>query len=79
MVSRSTTSTCRKPLSARFFSSSHPIPPDPIRSMRQDRISESRDSPSEASMPRRMGGQGGGGGGSLGVVASSSVILEVCV
>ena len=57
MVSRSTTSTRRKPDSARFFNNSHPMPPEPMSNMREFSIEASNVGPREACRPRRMGGQ----------------------
>jgi len=57
MVSRSTTSTRRKPDSARFFNNSHPMPPEPMSNMREFSIEVSNVGPREACRPRRMGGQ----------------------
>lgn len=56
MVSRSTTSTSRNPLSARFLRSSHPMPPDPMSRILDARIDERRSGPRADRMPRRIGG-----------------------
>ena len=57
MVSKSIISTLRKPERARFLSSSHPMPPEPTRRMREERIWERRVGPRAAWIPRRIGGQ----------------------
>ena len=57
MVSKSMISTLRKPERARFLSSSHPMPPEPTRRTREERIWERRVGPRADWIPRRIGGQ----------------------
>eukprot|EP00956_Cyclotella_meneghiniana_P008841 scaffold12110_cov58-Cyclotella_meneghiniana.AAC.4 len=68
MVSKSTTSTRRNPDRAKFLSSSHPMPPEPMRSIREVKILVRRGGGRAACRPVRIGGIDGG-------VSSSAVVL----